>query len=381
MAMRILADENIPQAMEAFSPFGAVELAPGRSITPGMVRGADALVVRSVTRVDASLVGDTPLRFVGTATIGVDHVDRSFLDGRGIAFASAAGCNADGVVQYVVSALAVLAGRMDFALDGLAVGVVGCGAIGGRLLDRLPALGIRCLASDPPRERAGDRLPSAPLIDLLEACDVVTLHTPWTTGGPDPTHHLVGARELRHLGKGGILVNASRGPVVDNGALREALETGRIAAAVLDVFEGEPRPDQCLVDLADIATPHIAGYSAEGKLNGTRMMHEAMARVLGKQPCWQPELPPAQPATIDWIRGIAPFDAFRRTLAAACPLEDDDELLRDGLGKDDARWGEHFDGLRKGYRTRREFTAFTVRGVPERGGWREALRALGFAVA
>jgi erythronate-4-phosphate dehydrogenase len=283
--LRILADANIPHAEDLFAAFGRVEVRPGAALDARTVADADVLLVRSVTVVDADLLRGSRVRFVGSATIGTDHVDLDFLATEGIAFAHAPGSNAESVVEYVLAALlAVLAARGE-ALRGRTVGVVGCGAIGGRLALRLPALGAEVLRNDPPlAEASGVQWEYHPLDAVLDRADVLTLHPPLTRTGPYPTHHLIGARELEALRPGALLVNASRGAVVDNAALREALGAGRLGGAVLDVWEGEPSPDPAVLARCALGTPHIAGYSYDGKVEGARMLAAALAAWLRQEP-------------------------------------------------------------------------------------------------
>src|SRR5690606_16265400 len=231
--LRVLADANVPFADEAFGRYGPVRRLPGRAITRTDAAEADVLVVRSVTPVGAALLAGTPVRFVGTATAGTDHVDEGWRREAGVAFASAPGSNAESVVEYVLAALLALAAERGEGLRGRTLGVVGAGQVGGRLIPRAEALGLRVLASDPPlAEAAGARGAAAafvPLSQILAEADVVTLHTPLTRPlAPHPTFHLVGAAELAAMRPGAWLVNAARGAVVDGAALRGALEAGRL---------------------------------------------------------------------------------------------------------------------------------------------------------
>jgi len=376
--MRIVADENIPMIREALEGLGEVRLAAGRSLRSEDVRDADALLVRSVTRVDADLLGGSSVRFVGTATIGVDHVDQAWLESSGIAFASAQGSNAESVVQYVMAAICELAVRGGFSLQGCTLGIVGCGAIGGRLRRRIPELGMRVLANDPPLERAGSPGPWASLDTVLAESDIVTFHVPLNREGPDRTVGLAGEAQLARMKPGAFLINSSRGPVVDNRALRDALASGRIGGAVLDVWEGEPAIVPGLLDRIAIATPHIAGYSLDGKVNGTRMMAEALARFSGTECKWQPRLPPPEQPSI----ALLPYTGFDEALGSAVlhtyPIADDDRLMRDGADLGREEWAKHFDSLRKTYRIRREFPAYEVHAVDCAADAQQALKALGF---
>lgn len=382
-SLQIVADANIPRAEEAFGRLGRVRLLPGQAIRPEALAGADVLLVRSVTRVDAALLDGSPVRFVGSATIGTDHVDLGYLAERGIPFAHAPGSNAVSVVEYVLAAILAVHAERGERLAGKTVGVVGCGHIGGRLAQRLPALGLRVLKTDPPLAEAGGA-GFVPLERVLAEADIVTLHTPLTRTGPHPTYHLVGAAQLAAMRPDALLVNAARGAVVDNAALCEALEAGRIGGAVLDVWEGEPEPDPALLALVDIATPHIAGYSFDGKINGTAMLHEALTGWLGVEPAWDAEAALA-PAPSERLRLERPQPDLDQTawldalVRQAYDVRADDARMRALLGLPPAQRGAYFHHLRKTYPRRRDFRWFTVPDVPE--AHRRAVRdGLGFAL-
>ena len=246
--MIVLADENIANASEIFDRLGEVRTFPGRSLSPDALVGATVLLVRSVTRVDASLLSGSDIRFVGSATIGTDHIDENYLRRAGIAFAHAPGSNADSVAEYVIASLLRLCVRHRRRLHGMCVGIVGCGAIGGRLARRLPRLGVDVQLNDPPladqHEGQGLEHDFRSLEDVLRHSDVVTLHVPLTHDGRYPTVHLIGDEQLRMLKNGSWLMNTSRGAVLDNDALKRALfRDARPSCTVLDVWEGEPEPD------------------------------------------------------------------------------------------------------------------------------------------
>lgn len=367
--LQILADTNIPCVEEAFGRFGPVRVKPGRDIVSSDIAAADVLLVRSVTPVGPELLEGHSLRFVGSATIGTDHVDLAYLRARGIPFAHAPASNADSVADYVLVALLALACRRDTSLQDRTVGIVGCGNIGGRLVRRLRALGMTVLRNDPPRARAAEEegRPHAfvSLDTVLAEADVVTLHVPLTTDGPDPTHHLVDAAFLERLNDGAWLLNTSRGPVVDGGALRTARTQGPLGAAVLDVWENEPVPDPALLRAVDVATPHIAGYAYDGKVRGTAMLYEALCEQLGAEPIWEgtealrpsskdalqctppdPRLP-----TVDWLSNLA---------RQAYDLRVDDAALRALADRRPEARANGFTQLRTDYRRRRELQRHTV---------------------
>jgi erythronate-4-phosphate dehydrogenase len=368
--MHIVADENIPYVQDAFGTLGTVRLMAGRSMQPADVRDADVLLVRSVTPVDAALLADSRVRFVGSATIGTDHVDREYLAAHGIGFAHAPGSNADSVVEYVLAALLELAVRMNETLIGQTVGLVGCGNIGGRLARRLPALGLRVLKNDPPlaeaAERAGQSHDYLPLETLLAQADILTCHVPLTHEGLHATHHLIGAGPLQRAKSNAWLLNTSRGPVVANVPLREALKANRLGAAVLDVWEGEPTPDPELVRQVDLATPHIAGYSFDGKVAGTAMLYEAVTDYFGLAPRWDAEVVLAPSPDDDDVQLAPPAVAgpqerwLHDLVRQMYDISADDGRLRKGLGGARIDWGAHFAALRKHYPRRRAFDRHTL---------------------
>lgn len=379
--MRIVVDENIPYVEEAFASLGIVETYPGRQIKRATVSDADALIVRSVTRVDAALLDGSPVRFVATATIGEDHIDKEWLAANGIAFASAPGSNANSVAEYVVAALLVLAEERGFRLAGRRLGIVGHGNVGRRLEARARALDLECILNDPPLARTtGD--PRYVPLDALEDCDIVSLHVPLSTEGPDATRHLFNVRLADQLKTGVILINASRGAVVNGRELRQALEEGQVGAAVLDVWEDEPNIDRELLSNCAIGTPHIAGYSTDGKANGTRMVYEALCHFAGVEPSWDPEplLPAAHHRTLT-VSVLSDREAsIRRAVHAAYDIRRDDSHLRQAIRMNAADRAVHFDRLRKQYPVRREFHAVhTMLDQPD-PRLAAALRGLGFPV-
>jgi len=368
--LRIVADKNIPCVEAAFGDLGRIRRLPGREIDSTAVAGADVLLVRSVTPVAPPLLDDSPVQFVGSATIGTDHVDEGYLHERGVSFAHAPASNADSVADYVVAALLTLAHRRGVALADKTVGVVGCGTIGGRLRRRLSALGLRVLPNDPPRA-AAERAAQAPdfvsLATVFERADVVTLHVPLTTGGAHPTESLVDTDALERLDDRAWLVNTSRGPVVDGTALLRALRRDELGAAVLDVWEDEPTPDPPLVRAVDLATPHIAGYAWDGKLRGTKMLYDALCDYLDVEAAWSPDavLQPEHPAKLqcqapdprtpqtDWLHQLT---------RQAYDLAADDARMRALLQRPRTEQGAFFQELRATYPTRRELQRFSVGG-------------------
>lgn len=374
--LRIVADAGIPMVSELFASLGEVDCRPGRSIDAAAVVDADILLVRSVTPVDESLLAGSRVRFVGSATIGTDHLDIAWLQRVGVAWCNAPGSNAESVVEYVLAALAALPGQLEELFDGGRVAVVGLGNVGGRLVRRLHALGLRAVACDPLIAPPGD----VELLDLASILEssVVCLHTPLTRGGAHPTCHLLDAAALARMPRGALLLNAGRGLVVDSPALAERLAAGALRA-VLDVWEEEPEVPADLLEHAALMTPHIAGYSLDGKVAGALMVHAACRRWLGLPALASPPLlPAAPPLLLDPAR--EPVDLLRQALLGARDVRRDAAALRAVVAAGEGAPG--FDRLRREYPPRRGFAAHPVTVAPGRGALSarqcRLLRAAGF---
>ena len=379
--MLIVADENIPLLDAFFQGFGEIRRLPGRAIDRAAVAQADVLLVRSVTPVDRVLLAGSQVKFVGTCTIGTDHLDLGYFAEAGIGWSSAPGCNARGVVDYVLGSLLTLAEIEGADLARRTYGVVGAGEVGGRLVKVLRGLGWNVLVCDPPRQAAGDGS-CVSLEQIIAQCDVISLHTPLTREGAAPTWHLFDRERLNRLRPGTWLLNASRGPVVDNRALREVLLQREDLQAVLDVWEGEPAVDVALADLCVLATPHIAGYSLDGKQRGTAQIYQAFCQHLGQAP--QVRLEDLLPAP--WLSRISLHGDSDPAwaLAMICrgvydPRRDDGDFRRSLMGSaEEQRIG--FDLLRKHYPPRREIDGLTVQIDGEARGLRQMVQALGATV-
>lgn len=368
--MKIIADENIPRVTEAFSTLGDVSLVNGRSMGAADVRDADILLVRSVTRVDANLLAGSDVRFVGSATIGFDHVDRDYLAGRGIGFATAPGSNATSAAEYVISALLVLSGRHGIDLQGRTLGIVGRGNVGSRVRQKAAALGLECLVNDPPLQAAGVADEFVDLETVLQ-CDFITLHVPYTREGQWPTHHLLDGERLQQLRPGATLINTARGAAVDNTALNDFLASGPDVHVVLDVWENEPAINIDLLHRVEIATPHIAGYSLDGKLRGTAMIYRAACDALGVAPGWDVAsvLPSAPVATVS---------NMGEAILASYDIREDDARLRTTAGQAVTDRAAAFDRLRKEYPVRREFAELQLDCRDCTAAVRDACTGLGF---
>ncbi len=374
--MQIVADVNIPNVEQAFGTLGDVQLLPGRAIGRDEVREADLLLVRSVTTVGPALLDGSHVRFVGSATIGLDHVDEAYLRTRGISLAYAPGSNANSVAEYVIAALLEL-GPLRY--EGRTLGIVGLGRIGTLACEKARALGMTVLANDPPLERAG-RSELIALDDLVRRSDIVTLHVPFTRDGPDASYHLLDESRLSLLQRHAVVVNTARGAVVDNEALLRALRDGRLGGAVLDVWEGEPEPDPSLVQAVTLGTSHIAGYSFDGKVTGTKMLYEAACAFLNRLPEWSP---PALPSDANCLPvEIDPSRSLDEILCDLVPrsydIRRDDAALRAIAELPSPERGWAFDRLRAEYPRRLEFRNTAVVVPPDRPELRSPLAGLGF---
>jgi len=355
--MKIIADENIPFVKDCFASIGEVEAVPGREMTPGIVSDADVLLVRSVTPVDSDLLAESGVRFVGSATIGFDHIDIDFLRERNIGFASAPGSNANSTAEYVVAVLLSVAKAHQIQLEGRSLGIVGVGNVGSRVERKAKGLGMKVLLNDPPLQRKRGDVKYLPLEELFE-CDFITLHTPLTFEGKDKTFHLADERFFKSLKKRCIFLNTSRGGVVDTVALKAAIKSGKLEAGVLDVWEDEPNIDTELLEMVDIGTPHIAGYSLDGKVAGMIMIYKAACKYFGLEAKFGMEsfLPaPAVPELKINPRVAVEQDVLRGAVEKIYDIRKDDSNLRWILDRLAGKRGKFFDDLRKNYPVRREF--------------------------
>ena len=359
--MKIVADQNIPQVYEAFSDIGEVELLPGREIARKHLLDCQCLLVRTVTQINENLLHDTAVEFVGTATVGTDHVDLNYLEQNQISFSNAAGCNAEGVSEYVINGLFALSERRGFDPFDLMAGIIGCGNIGSRLLQKLQALGIETLINDPPLEEAGT--PDYQFVDLdtiLSECNFITLHVPLTREGDHPTFHLFNQERLQQLNRNCILVNAARGSVVDNAALLNLLERRFDLTIFLDTWENEPDISRALLQKVDLATPHVAGYSVEGRLLATQMILDKACKHFSAKSNWR--LSQILPKTID-LRIDASDNQLRfwqRLFVQHYDIWQDHLALTHSQDMNDADFSRHFDSLRKDYPNRFEYARYRI---------------------
>ena len=366
--MKILADQNTPFLEACFSSIGDVTMCPGRQLTARQVAMADVLLVRSVSKVNEALLAHSKVRFVATATIGVEHVDTAYLTSRGIGFASAPGSNATSVAEYVVAALLTLGKKYKFTLAGKSIGIVGVGNVGSRVAKKCAAMGMQVVLNDPPLERQTGDAKYRPLAELY-GCDFVTFHTPLTKCGPDKSYHLADAAFFASLKKGAFFLNTSRGGVHDTAALKQAMADGRLGGGVLDVWENEPNIDAELLRKVDLSTPHIAGYSFDGKVAGLLMIYRAACEHFGLTATHtEADFLPA-PLMPEIAISAAQLDGgieriVHDTVQQVYAINRDDFNTREILTVPEDHRGAFFDRLRKEYPVRREFQN-TIVHVPD----------------
>ncbi len=353
--MKIVADDKIPFLKGVLEPHAEMLYLPGPQIRRDHLMDADALITRTRTRVGRDLLEGTRVRFVATATIGYDHLDTAWLEANGIRWTNAPGCNSGSVMQYLAAALSWLAVNRKIRFNKTTLGIIGVGHVGSKVARMAATLGMQVLLNDPPRQRAGGESAFVALPELLAQADIVTLHVPLNKTGEDRTLGLVDEFFMSRLKPGAILINTSRGPVVCDAVLKEAVKSGHLGGLVLDVWNHEPAIDRDLLKAADISTPHIAGYSADGKANGTAMSVQAVARFFGLPLTeWFPtEIPPPENPVIDLTTtSTEKQEALIQSVLHTYPIDRDDRNLRENP--------EQFEQLRGNYPVRREFFNYTV---------------------
>jgi erythronate-4-phosphate dehydrogenase len=378
--IKMVAGENIPYVKEAFASLGNLSVRPGRSITSADLKDTNALLIRSITRVDEALLNGTPVEFVGSASAGVDHIDAAYLKARNIGFASAAGSNANSVAEYVIASLLLLGTRHGFFLQGKTIGIVGVGHIGKLVKSKAEALGMRPVLNDPPLAEMR-QIDHRPLKETL-GCDIVTLHTPFTTGGSYPTFHLLNEHTLKWVKPSAIFINAARGEVVETHALLGAIRHKRIGPTIIDVWEDEPGIDWDLFQAVTLGTPHIAGHSLDGKANGTFMIYAALCKHLGVAPTWNPVQslpPPIVPSIHIEPNQKSDEEILGEVVGKMYDLEADYHRMKKLLNSPPEERPMLFDGLRKNYPVRREFHTTSVTLPKNMKRLREMLEGIGFS--
>lgn len=380
--LKIIADTNIPYVKECFSSLGEVVLAEGREISADLVRDADVVLVRSVTKVNRELLETNSVKFVGTTTIGVDHIDHDYLESRGIGFASAPGSNANSVAEYVAAAILEVGAKKAIELEGASIGIIGVGNVGSRVESKARALGMEVVLNDPPLKRQTGEAKYRGIEEVYR-CDFVTMHVPLTYEGIDKTYHMAGGEFFSKLKRGNVFINSSRGGVVETGCLKEAIGAGGLAGCVLDVWEDEPGIDEGLLRTVDIGTAHIAGYSFDGKVGGMMMIYDSVCDYFGLAKKFTAEsfLPPAEVEVLELeCGGKSDEMILREAVGGVYDIMADDAGLRSVIGTEEQNRCAIFDGFRKNYRVRREFGNMEIILKGGSDSLREKLAGLGFRV-
>jgi len=374
--VKIVVDKKIPFINGVLEKRADVVYLEGREISRRDLLTTDALIVRTRTKCNRDLLEGTSVRFIASATIGFDHIDTSFCEANGIFWTNAAGCNSSSVQQYIGGALVHLAHKLNLTLAEKTIGVVGAGNVGSKVAKLCETIGMRVLLNDPPRERKEGSNNFVSLEKIVDESDIITLHVPLNRDGIDKTLHMGNEGFFSKLNKDQVFINSSRGEVVDTSALKSYLRSRKAKACVLDVWEHEPEIDRELLDLVDIGTPHIAGYSADGKAKGTSMSVQALSRFFGLDlNAWIPDAvpPPEHPILELDCRGLNQQAVFGQLVRHTYDIRADDRRLRESP--------KTFEKQRGEYPLRREFAAYTVRLRNATDGTLALVRDLGFHVS
>lgn len=373
--VRILADDKIPFLKGVLEPFAEVTYLPGNQINRTNIMGSDALLVRTRTRCNSELLAGTPVKYIGTATIGFDHIDTAFCEENNIKWISAPGCNSSSVQQYIAAALLRISAESGLSLKGRTIGIVGVGNVGSKVQNLANVLGMNILLNDPPRERREGKNNFIGLDQLLIESDIITLHVPLNMDGEDRTFHMFNNEVFSKVKRRCWLINSSRGEVVETEALKNALSGERIEGAVIDVWEREPEIDIPLMHMAFLATPHIAGYSADGKANGTAMIVKNLCESFNiPLTSWYPsEVPGTHDPVLEIdCAGKTSEEIVRKAVNHTYNIVEDDVRLR----FDPSR----FEKERENYPVRREFSYYSINLKDGNEEAEKLLRDLGFKV-
>lgn len=373
--VKIVADDKIPFLKGVIEPYASIKYMAGKEIDGRAIANADALLIRTRTKCTDQLLSDTCVRFIGTATIGFDHIDTRYCDAHSIRWVNAPGCNSSSVQQYIAAALLRISREFRFRLRDKTLGIIGAGNVGSKVEKAAAILGMRILVNDPPRERREGDKGFTGIRKLLAESDILTFHVPLNVVGEDRTYHMINEKLLKKVKRGTWLINTSRGEVADSTAVKRALESGRLAGAVLDVWENEPDIDHDLMQRTFISTPHIAGYSTDGKANGTAMIVNEMARFFNLPvEEWHPGVLPEPSSPVIEIncKGIDDEDIIRIAVEHSYNISEDDLRLRFAPAD--------FEIQRGDYPLRREFPAYTIKIINGNKKIKSLLDKLGFKV-
>jgi len=375
MKLKIVADTHIPFLKGMLESYAEMLYIPGHEITKDIIKDADALLIRTRTTCDSGLLDNTGVKFIGTATIGYDHINTEYCDSRGIKWTNAPGCNSPSVNQYVASALVNLAAKYNFNLIDRSLGIVGVGHVGSLVVRTAELFGMHVYLCDPPRVEKEGICGYLNHDSILRECDIITYHVPLQKTGQHQTFHMINNDILHKLNSDTFIINTSRGDVADTSAILRSLKDGRLKGYVADVWENEPDIDRELLNISTIATPHIAGYSVDGKARGT----EAVVKSLGSffnlgSDIWKaPLLPEPEMPVIELLcDGINDEEIMAQAVNASYNILEDDRTLRDSPGS--------FEFFRSNYGVRREFSAYSLKLNGAAKSLERKCRKLGFKI-
>ena len=373
--MKIIIDDKIPYIRGAFEQVAEVIYLSGNKTTPEIVKDADAIITRTRTICNENLLKDSSVKFIATATIGYDHIDAEYCRQAGIEWKNAPGCNAESVNQYISSALFSWSMRKREDLVGKTIGIVGVGQVGSRVAKTCETIGMKVLLNDPPRERHEGSGKFVPLKTIQEEANIISFHVPLEMSGLDPTFHIVNKEFLLNLRKKPLIINSCRGEVFNSEDVLNTIKSGNVSGAIIDCWENEPTINLDLLKLAEFGTPHIAGYSKDGKANGTKMSVQAVSKFfnLGLND-WQPEKVEAPENPVIEIDGNQrrEYSILAEAILSTYNIEKDDEALREKP--------VNFEKLRGDYPVRREFNSFTIKAKNIETETLEKLEKLGFKI-
>lgn len=373
--MKVIVDNKIPFLEGVLEPFVDVEYYPGKDISRAKVKNADALIIRTRTRCNADLLDGSSVRFIATATIGFDHIDTAYCKSKNIVWTNAPGCNSGSVMQYIASAILTWAEEQHIQIEDRVLGVVGVGHVGEKVVKLAEILGMQVLLNDPPREREEGPCGYVSLKGILRDADIISFHVPLNYEGQDKTFHLVNDQFLTQLNKGTLLINSSRGEVIDTSSLKKYLAHDLPKYAILDVWEREPDIDLQLLSKLYFGTSHIAGYSTDGKANGTKHSVQALSKFFNL--CiddWEPETIPVPPdSSVKYDGKNKNFQQIVTDLILhTYKISSDSKVLKNKP--------ELFEKLRGDYPLRREFFAYDLKLENVQEDYRRKLRRLGFNI-
>ena len=373
--MKVIVDNKIPYIKGALEPFAEVLYLTGKDTTPEIANDADAIITRTRTICNKELLEGSSVKMIATATIGYDHIDTAYCEANGIEWTNAPGCNSWSVAQYIMAALHQLAFDKYLNLSELTIGVVGAGNVGSKVARLCETIGMKVLVNDPPRERAEGKKGFVPLEEIQREADIITFHTPLTYEGNDKTFHLADSDFFDACKNGIVFINSSRGEVMDTSSVLKNIKSGKISSAIIDCWENEPDVDTGLLNLAYLATPHIAGYSKDGKANGTSMSVQAISRKfklgIDNWQCTNVELPENTTIRIDG-KSKTLQEIIGEAVLATYPIIVDSEKLK--------KSPETFEQQRGDYPVRREFPVYTIDAAYVEESTLQLLAKIGFNI-